>query len=150
MSHPASTTTTAAPRPKRHQLTLDQRVLIIAKRAQGKSYRSISEETNISKAEARTIVKRWESNRELRPRPGQRPKKGLSEEDRRRLVQIREELPGASVQEIWDAAGAAGAVVGVGVRTVGRFLRGVEREKKRVKRDGAIRRKKSGKKSGMV
>jgi len=57
-------------------------------------------------------------------------------------VQIREERPGASVQEIWDAAGA---VVGVGVRTVGRFLWGVEKEKKRVKRDGAIRRKERGK-----
>lgn len=65
-------------------------------------------------------------------------------------MQIREERPGASVQEIWDAAGAAGVVVGVGVRTVGRFLRGVEKEKKRVKRDGAIRRKKGGKLGGKV
>jgi len=143
MSHSApSTTATATPRPKRHQLTLDQRVLIIAKRAQGKSYRNISEETNISKTEVTRIVKRWESNRELRPRPGRRPKKGLSEENRQHLMQIREERPGASVQEIWDAAGAA---VGVGLRTVGRFLWGVEREKKRAKRDGAIRRKEEGK-----
>src|SRR5437879_3131144 len=102
-----STATTPTPRPKRHQLTLDQRILIIAKRAQGKSYRSMSDETNVSKTEAAAIVKRWESNRELRPRPGQRPRKGLSKRDRRRLVQIREERPGASVREIWDVAGVA-------------------------------------------
>ncbi|KAG0131053.1 hypothetical protein HOY82DRAFT_608547 [Tuber indicum] len=134
-------TTTAAPMPKRHKLTLDQRILIITWRARGESYSSISEETNISKTEATAIVKRWESNRELRPRPGGRPKKGLTKQGRRRLVRIREERPGASVWEIWDAAAAAGAVVGVGVRTVGRFLRGVERERKRAKRDGVIQRK---------
>ncbi|KAG0638708.1 hypothetical protein HOY80DRAFT_1046915 [Tuber brumale] len=139
-----TSTTTTAPRPKRHQLTLDQHILIITKRARGKSYSSISEETNVSKTEATAIVKRWESNRELRPRPGRQPKKGLSRQDRRRLVQIREERPGASVREIWDAAGVAR--VGVGVRTVGRFLRGVEMERKRVKRDGVIQRKKGGKK----
>ncbi|RPB00965.1 hypothetical protein L873DRAFT_1804293 [Choiromyces venosus 120613-1] len=72
---------------------------------------------------------------------------------RRRLVRIREERPGASVREIWEAVEQQGMGT-VGVRTVSRFLRGVEKEKKRLRRDRAIsfkeKKKKRKKKSGEV
>jgi transposase len=66
---------------RRRQTTLEERVKAIERHAQGKFYSQIAEELSISKSTVQNIIKAWENEQRIqpKPRPG-RPKKETSAE----------------------------------------------------------------------
>ncbi|KAA8911562.1 hypothetical protein FN846DRAFT_935575 [Sphaerosporella brunnea] len=129
---------------KRRESTIEERVEVIAKRAAGKTFTEIAQETGVSRAESQRIWANWKSKQKLfnEKRPG-RPRK-LTETERQQLKKLAEEDPDASIAELTRRMGGKVSRV-----TVQRYLRQMglktrRRKKPKIRRVWIRRRTKEG------
>ena len=108
---------------KRRETTLNERVRIIELRSLGLSFPQIQAETGVSRAQASRIYQRWKTYGDINPqtsRTGRPPK--LNNRDKRYLARLSDVHPRATARELLRESG-----LGVGVSTLGRYLRSLQR-----------------------
>jgi transposase len=90
---------------RRREATIEEKVDVIAKKKEGKTFREIEKETGVSRAEAQRIYTKWEKNKTLsnEPRPG-RPQK-LSQRDLRLVKRLCRKKPTATLEDLTVESG---------------------------------------------
>jgi hypothetical protein len=89
----------------------------------GKSYRSIAEDTGISKIQAQRIVKHSNDSGEVEPSPRRGRPQALNDRDIRHLVRLSDSHPRTTLAEITNEAG----IKNLKPRIVGKYLRQTNR-----------------------
>lgn len=103
---------------KRREASLEERIDVVAKRKEGKTYREIARETGMSHTQAKRIYEKWNKTRKIHnaQRTG-RPRK-VSARDLRQAKRVVGKMPSATLAKVAEESHAP-----VKPRVLGRYLR---------------------------
>lgn len=85
---------------KRREATLDERIDVVSKRKEGKSFAQIEKETGVARSQAQRIYQQWNTKRKIKQDLRTGPPKKMSERDLRHAKRVIMQNPSATLADV--------------------------------------------------